>query len=102
MKQPFLSKVLSLSIIVVVSVCSKRAFAAQAPVPSFSTVTISGLDLIVTGSGGTAGGTYYVLTATNVALSPISLWARIATNSFAPDGTFSNSIPLNPIVPHNF
>jgi hypothetical protein len=42
----------------------------------------------MSGSGGTAGGTYYVLTATNIIL-PAANWPRIATNTFDLSGNFS-------------
>jgi autotransporter-associated beta strand protein len=61
---------------------------APATPPSFGSVTLSSSNLIMSGSGGTAGGTYYVLTATNIIL-PAANWPRIATNTFDLSGNFS-------------
>ena len=60
---------------------------------SFSNVTLSSSDLIMSGSGGTTGGIYYVLSATNISLAT-SNWPRVATNTFDSNGNFSftNSI----------
>jgi hypothetical protein len=48
------------------------------------------------------GATYYVLVSTNLALSPIASWNRIATNVFSADGQFTNNIPITPSVPQEF
>jgi rhamnogalacturonan endolyase len=60
-------------------------------------LTSLGGNLVMSGTGGTASGTYYVLTSTNLAL-PLAQWARIATNQFDGSGhySFTNSIPANP------
>jgi autotransporter-associated beta strand protein len=64
--------------------------------PSFGSVQLQGgTNIVLSGSGGTAGGTYHVLSQTNVAL-PLSLWTPIATNVFSTDGKFTNSIPVDP------
>lgn len=58
------------------------------PVPVINSVTISGGNLVFSGTNGSDGGTYYVLTSTNVNL-PLSQWTPIATNSFGATGNFS-------------
>jgi polygalacturonase len=60
-----------------------------------------GSSLVMSGTGGVAGGTYYVLTSTNVAL-PLNEWTPVATNQFDPSGNFifTNSAPTN--VSHEF
>ncbi len=63
---------------------------------------VSGTNLVITGSGGVPDATYYVLASTNLALSPVTSWDRIATNVFSPDGQFSNDIPITPSVPQEF
>src|SRR5215471_8740250 len=68
---------------------------ARATGLAFSSVKISGTNLVVSGSGGVAGTTYYILTTTNLALSPVALWNRISTNVFSNDGRFTNSSPIN-------
>jgi hypothetical protein len=55
----------------------------------------------MTGAGGSPGGTYYLVSSTNVAAS-LASWIRVATNVLAPDGGFTNSIPINPGVPRSF
>ena len=67
-----------------------------------SSVSISESNLILSGSGGLAGATYYVLGSTNIALSPMTLWDRISTNTFAADGTFTNNIPVDLTLPQEF
>jgi autotransporter-associated beta strand protein len=66
------------------------------PSPDISNAGIVGGNLVLGGTGGITNGTYYVLTATNIAL-PVSNWAVLATNQF--DGganfNFTNTIPGN-------
>jgi hypothetical protein len=61
-----------------------------------SSATCSGSDLVLSGSGGLGGAVYFVLTSTNITLTPKSLWTRISTNVFDANGGFSNTIPLDP------
>ena len=64
------------------------------PVPAFGSPVLSGGNLILSGTGGSAGVQYRILTATNVAL-PLASWIPVATNTFAPDGSYSyTSSPL--------
>ncbi len=51
-------------------------------------IEVSGSNLIFNGTGGTAGGTYYVVASTNVAL-PLNNWTRLATNVFDASGNFN-------------
>jgi hypothetical protein len=55
-----------------------------------------GTNFVAIGAGGTAGQTYVVLTATNVAI-PLALWRPILTNQFLSFGDFSftNVIDFN-------
>jgi hypothetical protein len=69
---------------------------------AFSSVGISGTNMVVSGSGGVAGATYYLLASTNLALSPAALWNRIATNVFSANGQFTNRSPMNPSWPQQF
>ncbi len=68
----------------------------------FSSVGISGTNLVVIGSDGVAGENYYVLASTNLALSPIALWNRISTNTFSANGQFTNSSPINSSLSQEF
>lgn len=69
--------------------------------PSINTVLLSDGNLILSGDGGTEGGTYYVLSSTNVAV-PANEWLSIATNVFGPGGTFSVTNAISPAVPEMF
>jgi len=51
-------------------------------------------NLILTGSGGTAGAGYTLLASTNVA-TPMASWTTNTTGNFDGSGDFSNAIPVN-------
>lgn len=53
--------------------------------PVTQSITRSGNQAIIQGSGGLAGATYRILTSTNVAL-PAAQWTPIITNRFGPSG----------------
>jgi hypothetical protein len=55
---------------------------------------VTGNGLIMSGSNGTAGSTYYVLSSTNVA-APLSTWTRVSTNTFDANGNFSVTNRIN-------
>jgi hypothetical protein len=61
--------------------------------PQIDQVVQINTNLVISGSGGTPGGSYCVLTATNADL-PLAQWARLHTNQFDAGGGFSftNSI----------
>jgi hypothetical protein len=65
-----------------------------------STVVVGGL-LVFSGTNGTAGANYYVLSSTNVA-TPLAAWTRDATNSFGPGGVFAVTNAILPGVPVKF
>jgi autotransporter-associated beta strand protein len=71
------------------------------PSPSISGIQVSGVSLVLSGSGGPANGPFYVMTATNL---PAAAWAPIATNQFDAGGTFSLTITnaVNPSQPQSF
>jgi hypothetical protein len=62
----------------------------------FTSVNVSGTNLIFTGTNGTADANYAVLTTTNVT-TPAANWQSLVTNQFGVGGRFSftNSINLN-------
>ncbi|HWY75406.1 MAG TPA: immunoglobulin domain-containing protein [Verrucomicrobiae bacterium] len=68
---------------------------------SVTSTRASGGNLIITGTGGSPGGGYTVLTATNVS-TPLAQWTTNSTGSFDGTGSFSNSIPIVPSVPRSF
>jgi hypothetical protein len=69
--------------------------------PRFGGITLSGTNLIVSGSNGVAAGNYYVLTSTNLGL-PLTNWTRIATNAFDGTGSFKFTNNINPLAPSRF
>jgi hypothetical protein len=64
-------------------------------------VAFNGTNLIISGTGGAAGGNYFVLSSADLSL-PINQWQRIATNSFASDGSFSFTNAPDPNAPQTF
>ena len=70
--------------------------------PTISSMYIDGGgNLIISGTNGTASGTYSVLTSTNVE-APLSTWVTNMTGSFSGGGSFSNSIPVSGTAPQMF
>jgi hypothetical protein len=63
-------------------------------------VSVSGGNVVITGTSPDVGQSYRILTTTNLAL-PLASWMPVATNVFAGAG-FSNSIPLNSANPQQF
>lgn len=76
-----------------------RVVAAAMPV--VATTFLSGTDVVFNGTGGTSGGTYFVLSSTNV-VAPVATWTRIQTNQFDASGNFSVTNAILPNVPQNF
>jgi hypothetical protein len=64
---------------------------AAAP-PVITALNVSGADLVLSASNGVAGGTYSVLTSTNIAV-PFSQWTPVTTNILVSSGNFSVPIP---------
>jgi autotransporter-associated beta strand protein len=72
------------------------------PKPVITTTTIlNGTNLVFSGTNGTVGVTYNVLTSTNLVL-PISSWTPIFTNTFITGGAFSITNLISPSVPQRF
>jgi hypothetical protein len=65
------------------------------PLPMFASITVSGTNVILTGTNGPADALYAVLTATNLAL-PLSNWVSIDSNVFGTDGEFDFTTGLVP------
>jgi fibronectin-binding autotransporter adhesin len=61
--------------------------------PVVNPPVISGGNLILTGSGGSPGGSYTLLTSTNLTI-PIADWTTNTTGTFGVSGAFSNAIPV--------
>jgi autotransporter-associated beta strand protein len=69
--------------------------------PQFGPVQATANGLVMSGSGGPANGSYYVLGTTNLAL-PTAQWLRLATNSFDGSGNFNFTNPIDPTTPQTF
>jgi fibronectin-binding autotransporter adhesin len=69
--------------------------------PKFNSPVLSGGNLSLTGSGGTAGGTYSILASTNLQ-TPLFNWTTNVTGIFSGTGTFSNGIPVSQSTPAQF
>lgn len=63
--------------------------------PTVNPPVYSGGNLIMTGTGGTPGGSYTWLTSTNVA-APAAQWTTNTAGTFSVSGSFSNALPVNP------
>ncbi len=72
-----------------------RAPAPPSP-PSFGSISATANGLVMSGTGGTTNGTFYVLVSTNIAL-PLNQWTPVATNLFDGSGHF---IFTNAVVPN--
>ncbi|MDB6059122.1 MAG: Autotransporter-associated beta strand repeat protein, partial [Verrucomicrobiales bacterium] len=69
--------------------------------PTITSASISGANFVFSGTGGTQGNNYIVLTTTNVAAG-ITNWTKIATNQFQAGGTFSVTNVIAPNAPASF
>ena len=67
-------------------------------VPVIVGITLAGTNVVFNGTNGYVGGTYYVLTSTNVAL-PLSQWSPISTNGLSAPGNFSITA-TNGLIPN--
>ena len=70
-------------------------------VPQFSAVTVVPGGIVLAGTRGTPGGTFYVLQSTNVA-APLNLWTTTSTNSFDLSGNFRITNAINPSLSRLF
>jgi len=68
--------------------------------PVVSAVSVTGGNLILTGTGAANYG-YTVLTATNL-LTPLANWTPVATGTTTAGGTFSTAIPVSAASPAGF
>lgn len=69
--------------------------------PIIGNISVSGGNLVMSGTGGVTNGTYYVLTSTNMA-APLANWTRLVTNQFDGGGNFNFMNPLNTNSPQSF
>ncbi len=73
----------------------------NAPTPVTINVSFSGGNLVLSGSGGLSGATYYVIGTTNLTV-PIGLWPVLYTNTFDSSGNFNVSLPVDATKPEQF
>jgi hypothetical protein len=69
--------------------------------PGFGSIALSGPNIILSGTNGTPGTSFAILTATNIIL-PSSLWTTQAVGTFLIDGIFSYTNALNRGEPMRF
>lgn len=58
------------------------------PPPGLVAVSLSGQNVVVSATNGFVGGTYYLLTSTNLVL-PLKFWSPVSTNILQGSGSFS-------------
>jgi len=71
------------------------------PQPKIGSISVVSGKVVLTGTNGTAGLTYGVLTTTNLAL-PLVNWTPLATNAFGAGGSFNWTNALDPAKPQSF
>ena len=69
--------------------------------PIVSAPVVSGTNLVVTGTGGSANVQYTWLTTTNLT-TPLTNWTVLTTGRLSGSGGFSNSFPISPSQPAQF
>jgi autotransporter-associated beta strand protein len=74
---------------------------AAATRPVIASFSYDGTSLILRGTNGTAGNTYYVLASTNAA-APLSSWKPVLTNQFEANGVFSVTNAVSPAIPARY
>jgi hypothetical protein len=71
------------------------------PTLKFATISRSGTNVIISGVGGSAGTTYWVLTTTNLSVG-VSNWTGLLTNQFDASGNFIFTNSIGTAVPQRF
>jgi glucose/arabinose dehydrogenase len=74
---------------------------ADTSIPYIKAITLSGTNIIVSGTNGPANGMYSVLVSTNL-ISPVGTWGLLSTNPFDGNGNFIFTNPLKPGIPGLF
>ncbi len=67
---------------------AQTSYIVVSSTPTISTVTKSGGNLVMGGTGNPAGTQYRILTSTNLTL-PLASWTPVTTNVFLSDGSYS-------------
>jgi prepilin-type N-terminal cleavage/methylation domain-containing protein len=71
------------------------------PQPEISAVNLSGTNIVLAATNGVAGGAYFVLSSTNVAL-PLNQWTPVATNVPDGNGNFTITVTNADTSPQQF
>jgi len=76
---------------------------AQPPAPGIASISLSGTNLVLNGTGGQSGQTYLVLMSTSLT-EPPDQWSPVATNVTGADGNFTITATnaVNPNAPQRF
>ena len=71
--------------------------------PTIGNITISGGNIIISGTNnvGAGGGTYRVLSSTNLSL-PLANWTVVTNGTFNDNGTFNTTNAVDPTKPRGF
>lgn len=69
--------------------------------PAITSVSRSGGNLVLSGTGGVPNSAYHVLTSIDVAL-PLANWTSMVTNNFDANGNFSFQTPIDVNTPKRF
>ena len=73
----------------------------NSPTPVSISTHFAGGNLTLSGTGGSAGGTYYIVGTSNLTL-PLAQWTVLSTNSFDGSGNFNVSMPVVSTNPNLF
>jgi autotransporter-associated beta strand protein len=68
--------------------------------PHITSIVLAGTTLTISGTNGTGGNQFAVLTSTNAG-TPLNQWKPLVTNTFT-SGNFSVPITVNPAAPQNY
>src|SRR6185312_13749392 len=69
--------------------------------PTIANTIMNGGNVVLSGSSGVNGWTYYLLASTNLN-SPVAQWTRVETNQFDSGGNFSVTNVVNPSAPQTY
>src|SRR5262249_20333106 len=76
--------------------------AAVSTPPTIKKISVAGPSVIISGTNNTgSGGTYHVLTTTNVA-ARLTNWTILTNGSFDSSGNFNSTNPVDPAKPRSF
>jgi autotransporter-associated beta strand protein len=78
-----------------------RIAAVPTQQPQISGISISGSNLVISGTNGVPGWPYLVLSSTNLTM-PLSGWTINATNAFDSGGNTTFTNPMDPSAPQSF